>query len=113
MIAEGIFRIAYTGTNGSGLGIVVLHKGTVVGADTGGGSYDGSYTESASPQTVDLVVTLTMPAGVAPVMTGIPIARAMSLLIRASLPLDSEKPTLVQTALGPVNVLFKKIRDFP
>jgi hypothetical protein len=24
-----------------------------------------------------------------------------------------EKPVLLQTSLGPVNVIFKKIRDFP
>ncbi len=112
-MAEGIFRIAYTGANGSGLGIVVLHNGSVVGADAGGGSYDGSYTENANTKTVDIEVTLSMPAGVAPVMTGIPLPKGMSLSIKTSLPLDSEKPTLVQTVLGLVNVLFKKIRDFP
>jgi hypothetical protein len=44
---EGIIRVAYTGATGSGLGILVFHKGSVVGADTGGGTYDGSYTENA------------------------------------------------------------------
>jgi hypothetical protein len=93
-----------------------LHKGSVVGADTGGGTYDGSYTENPETRALDLVITLSLPAAVVPVMTGIPLATPMNLPIRASLPQDDiggEKPMLVQTVLGPVNVLFKKIRDFP
>lgn len=113
---EGIIRVAYTGATGSGLGILVFHKGSVVGADTGGGTYDGSYTENADTGALDLVITLSMPAGIVPVMTGIPLASPISVPIRISLPqgeIGGEKPTLVQTALGPVNALFKKVRDFP
>jgi hypothetical protein len=113
---DGIFRIAYTGTTGRGLGILVFHKGFVVGADTGGGTYDGSYTENPETRALDLFITLSLPAGAEPVMTGIPLSVAMNLPIRASLrqeDIDSDQPTLVQTILGPVNVLFKNIRDFP
>ena len=94
----GIFRIAYTGTSGSGLGILVLHKGSVVGADTGGGTYDGSYTENAATGALDLVITLSLPAGVAPVQTGIVLATPMSVSIRASLSqndIGGERPTLL------------------
>jgi hypothetical protein len=113
---EGIFRVAYTGINGTGLGILVLHKGSVIGADTGGGIYDGSYTDNANTKALDLVITLSMPAGVAPVQTGIPLATPINLPIRVSLlqaDIGGAKPTLVQTPLGPVNILFTKIRDFP
>lgn len=94
-MAEGFFRIAFTGKTGSGLGILVLHNGSVVGADTGGGTYDGSYTENPNTRALDFVITLTMPAGVAPVQTGIPLATPMSVPITASLLQDdigSESP---------------------
>ena|SRR5215831_8323831 len=115
-MAGGFFRIAFTGANGSGLGILVLHDGSVVGADTGGGIYEGSYTENSDARTLDFAVTLSLPAGATPVQTGIALPAAMSVPIHSSVlenDLGSERPTLVQTPLGPVNALFKKIRDFP
>src|ERR1700730_16254276 len=108
-MTEGFFRIAFTGATGTGLGILVVHKGSIVGADTGGGIYDGSYIENAGTQTLEFVITMSLPAGVAPVQTGIPLPTPMSVPISASLLQDeigSGKPTLVQTPLGPVNVLF-------
>jgi hypothetical protein len=78
----------------------VFHKGFVVGADTGGGTYDGSYTENPETRALDLFITLSLPAGAEPVMTGIPLSVAMNLPIRASLrqeDIDSDQPTLVQT----------------
>jgi hypothetical protein len=113
---EGFFQIAFTGTAGSGFGMLVLHKGIVVGTDVAGASYDGSYTENAFTGELHFEITMNAPAGVTPVQTGIPLATQISLPINASLlreDIGTEKPTLVQTPLGPVNVLFKKIRDFP
>ena len=54
-----------------------------------------------------------MAAGLTPVQTGIPLATRVSVPISASLLQDeigSGTPTLVQTPLGPVNVLFSKVR---
>jgi hypothetical protein len=113
---EGFFQIAFTGTAGSGFGMLVLQKGVVVGADVAGASYDGSYTENELTGQLDFEITMNAPAGVTPVQTGIPLTSPISLPIKASLLRDdigTEKPTLVHTPLGPVNVLFKKIRDFP
>jgi hypothetical protein len=59
---------------------------------------------------------MTMPAGGTPVQTGIPLATPISVPISASLQQDeigSAKPKLVQTPLGPVNLLCTKIRDCP
>jgi hypothetical protein len=65
--------LAFTGTAGSGIGILVLHDGSVVGADTGGATYDGSYTENQNPRTLDFAITMSIPAGLTPVQTGIPL----------------------------------------
>jgi hypothetical protein len=91
-------------------------KGGVAGADVAGASYDGSYTENDLTGQLDFDITMNAPAGITPVQTGIPLASPISLPIKASLLRDdigTEKPTLAHTPLGPVNVLFKKIRDFP
>ena len=113
---EGIFRIAYTGKQGNGLGVLLFQKGTIVGADSGGGIYDGFYTENADTGATDLTITLTLAAGAIPVTTGIPLATPRSTEIKTSLRQDAingEKPTLVLSELGPVNLLFKKLRDLP
>jgi hypothetical protein len=88
----------------------VFHKGFVVGADTGGGTYDGSYTENPETRALDLFITLSLPAGAEPVMTGIPLSVAMNLPIRASLRQEetaeqNPRPAgVLGEAAGPVGV---------
>jgi hypothetical protein len=111
---NGFFRMAYTGNTGSGFGIIVLHDGNIAGADVAGGTYDGSYTENPGTGEISLKVILAMPAGLAPVQTGIPLTAPASVPINATLlqaDINAEKPILIQTQIGPVNVIFKKIRD--
>jgi hypothetical protein len=112
----GFLRIAFTGATGSGLGVLALRDGSLVGADTGGGTYRGSYTENQDPKTLEFAIMLSMPAGATPVQTGIALAAPMTVPITASVlqeDIGSDKPTLVQTPLGPVNVLLQRIADFP
>jgi hypothetical protein len=59
---------------------------------------------------------MSAPAGIIPVQTGIALTEPMNMPISGSLPQENivrETPTLFQTPLGPVNVIFKKLRDFP
>jgi hypothetical protein len=110
---NGFFRMAYTGASGSGFGIIVLRDGSVAGADVAGGTYDGNYTENPKTDEISLNVTLAMPAGLAPVQTGIPLTAPARVPITATLlqaDLNAEKPILIETPLGPVNVIFKKIK---
>jgi hypothetical protein len=113
---DGFFRITFTGTAGSGFGVLVFHKGIIAGADVAGATFDGSYTEDPTAKQLDFHVTMNAPAGVTPVQTGVPIAAPMSLPINGTILEDhiaGGKPALLQTSLGPVNILFQKIRDFP
>lgn len=113
---EGFFRMAFTGAAGSGFGMIVFHDGSIAGADVGGATYDGSYTDNQKTRTLEFQITMYAPAGMTPVQTGIPIAEPISLPFNGSISQDDlrdEKPTLLHTPLGPVNVLFKKVRDFP
>jgi hypothetical protein len=112
---DGFFVIAFTGTAGSGFGMLALHNGIIAGADVAGATYDGSYTLDSSAQALNIQITMNAPAGITPVQTGIPTTTPLSMPITGSLPeknINSETPSLLQTPLGPVNVLLRKIRDF-
>jgi len=113
---EGFYRITFTGTSGSGFGLLVFHSGVIAGADVAGAMFDGTYSEEPTSHAIDFHVTMNAPAGVTPVQTGVPLVAPLSLPISGSFltsDIDSDTPTLLQTPLGPVNVLFKKIRDLP
>lgn len=112
---DGFFLMTFTGAVGSGFGIIVLRNGTLVGADVGGATFDGTYSENPSTQTLTLQITMNAPAGMVPVQTGIPMASPTALSFNASVAKDDigmERPTLIETPLGPVNVIFRKLRDF-
>jgi len=111
---SGFFRIAFTGTAGSGFGMLVLRDGNIAGADIGGATYDGTYTENLSTSEISINVIMSAPAGITPVQTVVPLAAPISVPIKATFAqeaINSQKPTLLQTPLGPVNVVLQKIRD--
>lgn len=113
---SGFFRMAFTGTAGSGFGILVLHSGSIAGADIAGATYDGHYSDNLATQGADFEITMAAPAGVALVQTGIPLPSPTTIHITGTLrqeDVEAERPILLQTLLGPINILFKKIRDFP
>lgn len=112
---DGFFRMAFTGTNGSGFGILVLHDGSIAGADVAGGVYEGTYIQNPSQEQIQVNITLTIPAGTKPVQTGVPLAVPINFPIKVTLirsDITENKPVLLETPLGPVNLLLKKIRDF-
>jgi hypothetical protein len=113
MTFEGFYRITFTGRAGSGFGILVLDRGNMAGADVAGSLYDGTYTEDPEGDSFHFQITMNAPAGITPVQTGIPIAAPLMLPFNGAVrraDIGSPVPTLVQTPLGPVNVLFQKIR---
>ncbi len=113
-MVEGFYAIYYTGVAGSGLGILVLKDGIIVGADAFGGVYDGQYRENASTGMLEGKLKLSMPGGV-PLVTGGP-ASPDPYTIEFPLVLSpdrGDKPVPVNLPTGPINVVFKKLRDFP
>jgi len=112
---EGFYRIAFTGASGSGFGILVFSNGLIVGADAAGAIYNGAYTGNSPDQSIRFTVTMNAPAGVTPVQTGIPLASQLNLPISGALSendIKSENTILLQTPIGPVNIIFKKLRNF-
>jgi len=112
---EGIYRVAFTGMNGSGLGILLLKNGALAGADVSGGTFDGTYEETADKRGVLARWTTRFPAGATPVQTGKPLAEPVAVPSENTLPPDLGAGNVVriETALGPVNVIFTKLRDLP
>jgi len=110
---EGFFRIAFTGASGSGFGVLVFSDGLIVGADAAGVTYNGVYTQNTA-QLIDFHATMSAPAGVTPVQTGVSLISPVNLPISGTLyenDIYSENAILLQTPLGPINIIFKKIRD--
>jgi hypothetical protein len=112
-MTSGFYSIAYTGAVGTGFGLLAISKGVIAGVDVAGSTYDGTYVERSS--LLDLKLTMRMPVGTIPVQTGVPLTEAIDIPLELSLPNDfgAGKPLLVQMPIGPVNVIFKKVRDFP
>ena len=109
------YAIYYTAVAGSGLGVLVFTNGVVVGADAGGGTYDGEYSESKDTGMLEGTLKLTMPAGV-PLVTGGPASQepyTIEFPVSLSQDLGAGEPVEVKLPTGPVNVIFKKLRDFP
>lgn len=107
---QGFYAIYYTGIAGFGHAVVVLKDGVVTGADVTGGTYDGTYEPAG--EGYDISVALTMPAGTT-LVTGQSIAEPLTQTIKASLPAHfaNGSPVAVTTPMGPVNVIFKKLRS--
>jgi len=110
---DGFYAVFYTGKVSSGFAMIVLRNGIVAGADVGGGLYDGKYTVNAAKQTVEGTMRLTTPAGVS-LVTGAPASQQVSTQeFPLSLPVELNEQTVqIQTPTGPVNLKFKRIRDF-
>lgn len=109
-VMEGFYVVYYTGVAGFGHAVLVINDGVVTGADATGGVYDGAYKVAASGS-FSIEVVLTVPAGTT-LVTGQTLPEAFSQTIKADLnqSFANGQPVPLQTQLGSVNVIFKKLR---
>ena len=109
---EGFYAVYYTGVAGFGHAVLALKDATITGADATGGVYDGNFSTSENGG-LEIEVELTVPAG-ATLVTGQTLSEDFSQKITAKLGADftNGEPVPVQTPLGPVNAIFKKLRSF-
>ena len=112
---SGFYAIYYTGVSGSGIGVIVINNGIIVGADMLGGRYDGNYTQSAIAGAYDAKVRITIPPGTSLVTGALAGPQPLSMDVTMVLPanLGGEQPIRIETPTGPVNVIFRKLRDYP
>jgi hypothetical protein len=111
---DGIYAIFYTGSAGSGHAIIVMKNGIIAGADAIGGILDGTYTDPGDGF-LEVAVFHTAPPGASLVTGVIAGQKSLSQEINTRLPQNfgNGKPVLIQTPTGPINVIFKRLRDAP
>lgn len=111
---SGIYAMYFTGASGSGHAVFVMKNGVIVGADAVGAVLDGTYKDVGDGM-LDVSVTLTVPAGTLLVTGAIagrnPMAQQITTILPANL--GNGRPIGVQTPTGPVNVVFRRLRDIP
>ncbi len=112
---EAFYSITFVGASGSwGFGMIVMDTGKIIGADVAGARYDGSYQFNKRTNMIDASIKLTVPAGVELVQGTPAQPNEWTLEFQASLPPDTQDtPIGIDTPAGPVNVVFKHIRDLP
>jgi hypothetical protein len=111
---EGMYGIQFVGTEGFGVGILVLMGGKVFGCDEGRVTYDGHYEPSQKRKKhLDVVIRVTVPAGVAAV-TGVPPQPVTYWFdLRASIPTQEDSIVEVTTPYGAVCVRVTYMRGIP
>ena len=111
---NGIYAVYFTGVAGSGHAVFIMKDGVIAGADAVGVVLDGTY-KNVGGGNLDFSVTLKVPAG-ASLVTGVTAGREpLSQRMTAVLPenLGNGSPVGVETPTGPVNAVFKRLRDIP
>ena len=113
-IFDGFYASYLTGTLGSSFGMFTFKDGTIAGADTGGGKYDGVYEIGEQDNKCYCKIDFVLPLG-GQSITG---ASAKDEPIRITVPvifpgeIRSDEVFRVETIIGPVNVRLEKIRGF-
>ena len=111
-MVEGIYLITFRGLSDWGMGMLILDKQTVTGADVGGALYDGKY--NVSSENLHLDMELTVPPGVVLVQGVGPWSIPQKFPFAADIPLHAltdSSPVRVDLPPGPVNVILKRLRQ--
>jgi len=108
---NGIYALYFTGTSGSGFGVIILKDGVMTGADVTGGMFDGTYRVVGDEITGTFISLL--PPGVTSV-NGVLAGQnglRVEYPIRLPVNLGAGQAFTLPTPNGPVNVIVKKLRD--
>lgn len=105
MVNEGIYRIVFGGSYSSGVGLLMLRQGVLIGADVQGAVYRGTYTETPGHE-VAIHLEVSVPPNT-PLVTGeharsAPWTLPIDTTLRANF--ASGMPVTVKTEAGPVSV---------
>jgi hypothetical protein len=112
MAFDGFYSIHFRGAADWGIGMLALHNGKVTGVDVAGVTYDGSAAPTSGGN-IGVNIVLNVPAGVA-LVQGVSKPQPWQLPINVVVPeqnLGNGQPVAVATPVGPVQVVFKKLRD--
>lgn len=111
---EGFYTTFFTGQMGSSVGIFTFKDGVIVGADIGGGRYDGTYVVDTRTQTVHCQVQFALQLGGQSITGAEAVNEPIKVPVALTLPatIDPKEIYRIDTAIGPVNARFEKLRDY-
>lgn len=108
---NGFYAIYFTGTSGSGFGILALKDGIIVGVDVTGGLFDGEY--KVIGDAIEGRLKVNLPPGTVSITGHAAGPNGLTLEYPLQLPvnLGAGHTVSLQTPYGPINVNIKKLRD--
>src|SRR4051794_14798977 len=106
---EGFWRVHYAGVFGSGMGVIALDRGMGVGADVNGGIWAGEYQFNPGARRLHIRLTVSLPPEVFSAVTGQESAAGFREQSQFTLSREMNEEVVhnIQTALGPINAVFK------
>ena len=109
---EGFYAAYFTGVMGSTLGMLVFRDGIVVGADAGGGRYDGTYKSVEDDGFIEGVIKFGMPIGAQSITGAAATSEPLSINVPIKFPTEFNRNDVhtIQTPIGAINAKFEKIR---
>jgi len=108
---DGIYSVTFRGAVDWGVGMLLLRRGSIVGADVSGVLFDGVYRDVDGALKVEVVMTV--PPGATLVQGTLPKSQPYKVDFKATIPRDAIRlgtPVLIYMPPGPVNVIFKFLR---
>jgi hypothetical protein len=111
LMMDGLYAMTFRGATDWGMGMLLLQKGRLTGADVAGVLYDGSY--SVDDHYLIVTAELTVPPG-ATLVQGAPARPQLyKVPFNARIPqaaIAHGQPVLINMPPGPVNVIIKYLR---
>ena len=108
---EGIYTMHYIGSEISGHAVLVMKDGLITGADSIGGTLDGTF-EEVDDHKLKISLTFQTPLGSRLMNGGVAKKEASAQNFTKILPenFGNGYPIGIQTSEGPINVIFKRLR---
>lgn len=109
---EGFYAMHYIGSEVSGHAVLVMKDGLITGADSIGGTLDGTF-EEVDDYNFKISLTFQTPAGSTRMNGRVVEREAPTQNFTKILPKNFSNGYAIgiQTSEGPINVVFKKLRD--
>lgn len=110
---DGIYTLYMTGRSGNGIAVVVFLNGSISGADTGGGTYDGTYQTTDDGESISGKIIFNLPMGVGTISGVAPQTEPTEIEVPIALPLKLDESAYyrIETPNGPINTRFKKMKS--
>ena len=109
---DGFYAITFRGAADWGMGMIIFHHGKLTGADAGGVVYDGEYQDRGA--IIHVKVAMKVPPGVSLVQGLPPQTVPVTFEFEENVDrtaMDTSLPILLKLPPGPVNIIFKKVRE--